>query len=469
MNKLYFVVSRLALGCIMASVITAASIQYMSYATTIVPRLTVFLMALVFSLMGYFLKSLIAAMFSTLLPDEPKKGIMAFFTGYFVPIAVIALLTYAFGFIPENILDLLRTDNSELFSIQRQSFNFSMSLHFCLSLFVGMIIWRSDADSYYAEPITLLVSLGGIGISYGLSIFENLFANPELWYSETFSTLLLVVIASYAVLTSQVCIVDLRSSIRDFSSDKNETRALLYNYVMLLFMLPLFLLLFGLSWLCVNGVYVIIRFAIYAVFKNPAIPLLGVGIYGVIDVLSAFTLLIVAVALILRVRVTKLLDSIAHFATSLWGMLIDKFLSGLKGLKNDIAAMLSKDTSDEEDEEIKHQDALINEYIFPEPTGFSKDTFEAFLRRLQRLPDLDRQIGYAYRKICEMYRADGAKIKESDTPREVAKKLTKVSEGERENVVRLIERVKFSSDPLTDEEKDQILADLCRIIRRQYI
>ena len=52
MNKLYFTVSRLALGCIMASVLTAFGTLYMCSERVSVPLASVFLFSLASALAG---------------------------------------------------------------------------------------------------------------------------------------------------------------------------------------------------------------------------------------------------------------------------------------------------------------------------------------------------------------------------------------------------------------------------------
>ena len=110
------------------------------------------------------------------------------------------------------------------------------------------------------------------------------------------------------------------------------------------------------------------------------------------------------------------------------------------------------------------QEAEIREYRFPSP---ETDSYGAFLRRLARIPGTDEKIGYAYRTLCRIYNQDSGNLKTSDTPREVEAKVTstqQLSEKEGRDVREIIERAKFADQILTENEKQQLLGEICRII-----
>ena len=110
------------------------------------------------------------------------------------------------------------------------------------------------------------------------------------------------------------------------------------------------------------------------------------------------------------------------------------------------------------------QTAEIREYRFPSPES---DSYGAFLRRLARISGTDEKIGYAYRTLCRIYNRDSGNLKTSDTPREVEVKVTptqQLSEKEGREVREIIERAKFADQILTENEKQQLLGEICRII-----
>lgn len=467
MNKLYFTVSRLALGCIMASVLTAFGTLYMCSERVSVPLASVFLFSLASALAGYFLIYIFTKLFGSALKQEKKKGITTFFFYRLIPLLCAALMTYGLFHLPDSFFTLFIPENAEAFAVRSLSYNYSLCTQFFVSLVCGMMFRREDADGYYAEPITVAVSGAFIGICYAYKAVSDFFAGmPESTPHGAYSVLLLVSVVSYAVISSQACVADIRGGIGDNTANKSDTQALLYNYVMLVFMIPMWAAVLAMSWLTLNALAVIVRFAVYLAAKPYGMQVIGVGARGAVDIFSVVFLAAETAALLSRAHLSGVFASVSQSVMRLISELVSAILRRLKRIKS---GQTSRSSAESTEEETKYQDALINEYVFDEAPVLGRDTFDSFLRRLQKIREPDAQIGFAYRKMCEMYRAGGVSIKMSDTPREVAGKLTGVSYNERESVVRMIERVKFSGDTLSDEEKEEILTQLCRIIRRQYI
>ena len=116
------------------------------------------------------------------------------------------------------------------------------------------------------------------------------------------------------------------------------------------------------------------------------------------------------------------------------------------------------------DEKKKLQNADIRDF---EALADSTDNYKLFLQRLGRLKTYDEQLCYAYVMLIRMYKKMNINLKQSDTPREVEKKVARALTAEEiEQITRDFEGIRYANEEKSDAEAAAILNNLCTTIKR---
>lgn len=279
MNKLQFVTSRLSLGFILASIITALSTLYMVYDTDSVYLVSIFSLAFVFSLLGYFIKFLL----DKILLHDNAESILILFLHVFIIVAVAGAVTYLFSFLPDSFFDLFRVEKVDFLPLQRKHYNFGICSIACLGLIGGMFVRRPNSETVYADPNTLAISMGLVSLCYFFKCFFYLPRNPGAVQNLPYSVLLFVIIIFYSIISSQKNTLFINYKVKEFSENK-DTKEIRRNYLMLLSVIPIFIVILVFSRYAVNGASIILNKALYEITGSEQYLTMGDGIRRYFDI-----------------------------------------------------------------------------------------------------------------------------------------------------------------------------------------
>lgn len=473
MKRFYHFITRLALLVTFSSILTCVGQFYLRFDQVHIPNPIVFFLSAVFFAVG----CVIRALNLRIIPEhtEGRRTVIDYITSYGLPVIAVVVLSVLFYNLPDSFFDLFRPEKIDLLRSYRKYYNFGVTEHFFACTLAGVILYRDDPEESYAGYRSAVIEIAVTVLCF----IANLVIHAlEAWQMgslivmedgllTTYAVCIFLTAASYAVFSAFSSVHSIReSTFRNESHlEQTENRALAYTTVILVVFLVLFLILTAALYLFLNGIYAIFRMIVrptdFIAVDSPTFSL-------VTDFVSmGFLALCVVCGLVYLVfgrKLVPLLNKVVSAVVDFFATAIDGWRTATKKSPRRRRGAFAADETEE-----KHQDALIVEYTFPVRTPAEGDTYAAFVKRLNNLPDNDRRIGYAYRTVCTLYRTTGAPIKDSDTPREMVRKLDKASDNEKETLVGLIERAKFGSKILDEDEKFTILESLCDFVRRQYM
>lgn len=108
--------------------------------------------------------------------------------------------------------------------------------------------------------------------------------------------------------------------------------------------------------------------------------------------------------------------------------------------------------------------------------GFSieKDTFEDFMRRLDRIGDSKKRLEFSYRTFVSLLHNTSVRIKRSDTPRQIAEKIAKADESfsaivgsySIEEITKVFETAAYAKNDLGASRNERATEMLVSMIRR---
>jgi len=258
-----------------------------------------------------------------------------------------------------------------------------------------------------------------------------------------------------------------------------------YNLLLVLFLLIGCLLVFGIFWILLQGLYIMGTFLFYLVcYKLLHIPQIdryrgdyyypsseeAMGAFtvhlmnsGAENVLNLFfALVLVFVFLIVGAKTGILWKMIDYVKNAIRDFLLTIKLG--KEIIDETDPFDSPQEINYKDEKIKLQDALIYEYM---DMAVSTDKYSLFLRRIAKLPDSQAQLSFAYAMLVTVLRKESSNLRLSDTPREIQGKVKHlVSENDITLITRQFEFVKYGGIDLTDEEASHVLDRMCDVIKR---
>ena len=95
------------------------------------------------------------------------------------------------------------------------------------------------------------------------------------------------------------------------------------------------------------------------------------------------------------------------------------------------------------------------------------DSYRLFLTRLGRMRDYGEQLCYAYAVLIRMYKKLNIALKNSDTPREMEKKVKNaLSDEEISKITADFESVRYAEREPDDAEAAAILSVICNAVKR---
>ena len=110
------------------------------------------------------------------------------------------------------------------------------------------------------------------------------------------------------------------------------------------------------------------------------------------------------------------------------------------------------------------QNAAIRDY---DAMADATEDYKTFIRELGRLRDYDSQLCYAYSVLLKMYKKMNIALKQSDTPRQVEKKVERaVEKADIERITADFEKVRYAEAHVSDSEAAEILGNICAEVKR---
>lgn len=462
----------------------AIPITYMLLGGSGIPHGSFYIPVLTFGVVvfGYFVQHGMASLLGQRTSRDGlasrKTGTMnGFRISYAIlPILIIIALGFLVRFSFDRYLYSLYVNNIIEHYEQLSAYPYMAMFLFILSAMSGIIIWFYPMERLSNIYIMIV----------GIALFMIEFALTFTAYFD--STVRTLVGGCFAVFVSCMMLIYNQSNLQKTYQGSVVSiitpSSRFYNILLVLILLVCLLLAFGLSYVILSGVFLLLRalfyLILYKMFYGYVAPNENLTPYDYVDmeeqalkfnreVMDAnsqymiamfLTLAFLVIVAIIGIR-TGALQKIFRY---LYNIIAD-FFSTIS-----IGTELIKDIDpfdnvyNYKDQKKKLQRASINDYI---KMAEQTDNYRAFMQRLAKMPDYEAQISYAYAMLVTVCKKSNVNLKNSDTPREIQSKVTHmIAEDEISEITRNFEAVKYAEFELSPTEASSILNKICAIIKR---
>ncbi len=360
---------------------------------------------------------------------------------------------------------------------------------YCRELMMRGILWQYDGYSLF--PILMC---GSWLISSVLGVYLQFFPYNRIMTFErigfcTAVSLFCVLISSgyplvsifftvYAI--SAIIIMNQSHIVRTYHTVtvmRINTSTRLYNMRITLLVLLLATLGGAGVYICVQGLYFLIRliiyFAIFSIMRlgefaqtspEQAVQDMNNSVFGNdpdINIFYLFGFIVIAGVFLTLLVATR------------YGI-IQSFLAAInRWFRQFIAFFMGGDDDYSEPEEINYRDVVtkINDKKTADKNSFKMSerlTQREFERRLAAMPDHNERLSYAYFIMLNLMSSLAPTLKKSDTPRELATKINSaVSNDYIDEATELIELIKYAETSSDPNEANSVVARISAFIDRQ--
>ena len=438
------------------------------------------LLAVVFSFVGFFLQSVNAKLqnkrksldgFSSV-----KEGIVAGFKPIYaaVPILIILVLgvpvTLAFDSLSRAMFYYGVTFRYDVI------YTVFFALIYLLSSVIGVVMWF-----YPAQRLShIYVLLSGAALFYVESFFLAIYAD---FYPRFLIAVPIVIFTLCVLLVFNQS--NLQKQYRGSVVSVMTPSSRLYNVFLVFVLFLAFLAVAYVVYILLSGMWIILKSVLYvllfrlfhtntvgeleeydyvdsdeamAQFKRDVVSNENVNIIAVF-------IFIVAIGLVLYFGIkkgflVKLFVRIRDWIREV----ISVYLIGREIFKNSFDPNEVDELNNYQDEKKRIQNAAIRDY---DAMADATEDYKTFIRELGRLRDYDSQLCYAYSVLLKIYKKMNIALKQSDTPRQVEKKVERaVEKADIERITADFEKVRYAEAHVSDSEAAEILGNICAEVKR---
>lgn len=360
---------------------------------------------------------------------------------------------------------------------------------YCRELMMRGILWQYDGYSLFPIMMSgawLISSVLGVYLQFfpynRIMTFERIgFCTAVSLFCVLISSgypLVSIFFAVYAI--SAIIIMNQSHIVRTYNTVtvmRINTSTRLYNMRITLLVLLLATLGGAGVYICVQGLYFLIRliiyFAIFSIMRlgefaqtspEQAVQQMNDSVFGDDSYMNMFYLF--GFIVIAGVVVTLLVA--ARYG------IIQSFLAAInRWFRQFIAFFMGGSDDYSEPEEINYRDVVtrISDKKAPNKNSFrmpEKLTQREFERRLASMPDHNERLSYAYFIMLNLMSSLAPTLKKSDTPRELAVKInSSVSNDYIDEATELIELIKYAETSSDPNEANSVVARISTFIDRQ--
>ena len=427
------------------------------------------LLAVVFSFVGFFLQSVNAKLqnkrksldgFSSV-----KEGIVAGFKPIYAAVPILLILVLG---VPVTLA---------FDSLTRAMFNYGMTFRYDViyTVFFALIYLLSSVIG-----VVMWFYLGGAAIFYVESFFLAIYADfyPRFLIAVpiVIFTLCVLLVFNQSNLQKQY-----RGSVVSVMTPSSRLYNVFHVFVLFLAFLAVayvvYILLSGM-WIILKSVLYVLLFRLFhtstvgeleeydyvdsdeamAQFKRDVVSNENINIIAVF-------IFVVAIGLVLYFGIkkgflVKLFVRIRDWIREV----ISVYLIGREIFKNSFDPNEVDELNNYKDEKKRIQNAAIRDY---DAMADATEDYKTFIRELGRLRDYDSQLCYAYSVLLKMYKKMNIALKQSDTPRQVEKKVERaVEKADIERITADFEKVRYAEAHVSDSEAAEILGNICAEVKR---
>lgn len=360
---------------------------------------------------------------------------------------------------------------------------------YCRELMMRGILWQYDGYSLFPIMMSsswLIASVLGVYLQFfpynRIVTFERIgFCTAVSLFCVLLSAgfpLVSIFFIIYAI--SAIIIMNQSHIVRTYNTVtvmRINTSTRLYNMRITLLVLLLATLGGAGVYICVQGLYFLVRliiyFAIFSIMRlgefaqtspEQAVQQMNDSVFGNDSDMNIFYLF--GFIVIAGVFLTLLVA--ARYG------IIQSFLEAInRWFRQFIAFFMGGDEEYSESEEINFRDVVtrISDKKTPNKNGFrmpEKLTQREFERRLASMPDHNERLSYAYFIMLNLMSSLAPTLKKSDTPRELAVKInSSVSNDYIDEATELIELIKYAETSSDPNEANSVVARISAFIGRQ--
>lgn len=360
---------------------------------------------------------------------------------------------------------------------------------YCRELMMRGILWQYDGYSLF--PILMcgswLIS-SVLGVYLQFFPYNRIVTFERIGFCTAASALCVLLSAGFPLVSiffiiyaiSAIIIMNQSHIVRTYNTVtvmRINTSTRLYNMRITLLVLLLATLGGAGVYICVQGLYFLIRliiyFAIFSIMRlgefaqtspEQAVQQMNDSVFGNDSDMNIFYLF--GFIVIAGVVVTLLVA--ARYG------IIQSFLEAInRWFRQFIAFFMGGSDDYSESEEINFRDVVtrINDKKAPNKNSFrmpEKLTQREFERRLASMPDHNERLSYAYFIMLNLMSSLAPTLKKSDTPRELAVKInSSVSNDYIDEATELIELIKYAETSSDPNEANSVVARISAFIGRQ--
>ena len=360
---------------------------------------------------------------------------------------------------------------------------------YCRELMMRGILWQYDGYSLF--PILMcgswLIS-SVLGVYLQFFPYNRIVTFERIGFCTAASALCVLLSAGFPLVSiffiiyaiSAIIIMNQSHIVRTYNTVtvmRINTSTRLYNMRITLLVLLLATLGGAGVYICVQGLYFLIRliiyFAIFSIMRlgefaqtspEQAVQQMNDSVFGNDSDMNIFYLF--GFIVIAGVVVTLLVA--ARYG------IIQSFLEAInRWFRQFIAFFMGGDEEYSESEEINFRDVVtrISDKKTPNKNGFrmpEKLTQREFERRLASMSDHNERLSYAYFIMLNLMSSLAPTLKKSDTPRELAVKInSSVSNDYIDEATELIELIKYAETSSDPNEANSVVARISAFIGRQ--
>ena len=360
---------------------------------------------------------------------------------------------------------------------------------YCRELMMRGILWQYDGYSLF--PILMcgswLIS-SVLGVYLQFFPYNRIVTFERIGFCTAASALCVLLSAGFPLVSiffiiyaiSAIIIMNQSHIVRTYNTVtvmRINTSTRLYNMRITLLVLLLATLGGAGVYICVQGLYFLIRliiyFAIFSIMRlgefaqtspEQAVQQMNDSVFGNDSDMNIFYLF--GFIVIAGVFLTLLVA--ARYG------IIQSFLEAInRWFRQFIAFFMGGDEEYSESEEINFRDVVtrISDKKTPNKNGFrmpEKLTQREFERRLASMSDHNERLSYAYFIMLNLMSSLAPTLKKSDTPRELAVKInSSVSNDYIDEATELIELIKYAETSSDPNEANSVVARISAFIGRQ--
>lgn len=360
---------------------------------------------------------------------------------------------------------------------------------YCRELMMRGILWQYDGYSLF--PIMMSCSWlisSVLGVYLQFFPYNRIVTFERIGFCTAASALCVLLSAGFPLVSiffiiyaiSAIIILNQSHIVRTYNTVtvmRINTSTRLYNMRITLLVLLLATLGGAGVYICVQGLYFLIRliiyFAIFSIMRlgefaqtspEQAVQQMNDSVFGNDSDMNIFYLF--GFIVIAGVFLTLLVA--ARYG------IIQSFLEAInRWFRQFITFFMGGDVEYSESEEINFRDVVtkISDKKAPNKNSFrmpEKLTQREFERRLASMPDHNERLSYAYFIMLNLMSSLAPTLKKSDTPRELAVKInSSVSNDYIDEATELIELIKYAETSSDPNEANSVVARISAFIGRQ--